>query len=61
MSEPVDRQPATAAERREHEDDRFKHMEDQAKWEQEAQSRKNKIIAGFVTVGALLWAWAAMY
>ena len=60
MSEPVDRQPATAAERQEHENDRFQHMEDQMKWDQEAQSRKTKIIAAFVAAGALLWAWAAM-
>lgn len=60
MSEPVDRQPVTAEERRQHEDERFKHMEDQMKWAQEAQSRKTKIIAGLVTAGALLWAWAAM-
>jgi len=61
MSEPIDRQTVTSAEVHEHEDARFAHWAEEQAWAQEAQKRKVKIISGFVAVGALLWAWAAMH
>ena len=57
MSEPIVRQSATSAEKSEHDESRFHHWEEEQAWEKEAQQRKFKIIAGFVAVGALVWAW----
>ncbi len=57
MSEPIGHQPATSAEKSEHDSARFNHWEEEQTWEKEAQQRKFKIIFGFVAVGALIWAW----
>lgn len=59
MSEPVDSQPASPEEKTQHDNARFAHWEEEQAWEKEAQRRKIMIIAGFVVVGALVWAWAA--
>lgn len=61
MSEPIDRQSVTSAEKSEHDNARFAHWEEEQTWEKEAQQRKVKIISGFVAVGALVWAWMAMF
>ena len=59
MSEPNDRQSATPAEKNEHDNARFAHWEEEQTWEKEAQKRKFMIIAGFIVIGALIWAWMA--
>lgn len=59
MSEPIDRPPANQEEMREHDNARFAHHAEEQAWEKEAQRRKVMIIAGFVVVGALIWAWMA--
>lgn len=59
MSEPIARQSVTPAEKSEHDNARFSHWEEEQAWEKEAQQRKIKIIAGFVILGALVWAWMA--
>jgi aspartokinase len=59
MSEPIDRQSATSAEKTEHDNARFTHWEEEQARENEAQSRKTKIIAGFIATGAIVWAWMA--
>lgn len=57
MTEPIVQPPANTAERTEHDNARFAHMQEEQAWEKEAQMRKVKIIAGFVLVGALVWAY----
>lgn len=58
MSEPTASQSVTSAEKTEHDDARFNHWAEEQVWEKEAQRRKFKIIAGFVAVGSVVWAWA---
>lgn len=61
MSEPMSRQSVTSAEKSEHDDARFTHWEEEQAWEREAQRRKFKIIASFVTAGALAWGWMVLH
>lgn len=60
MSDPVGRQSVASSEKAEHDNARFAHLEEQQQWEKEAQQRKVKIIASFVTAGALVWGWMAL-
>jgi hypothetical protein len=59
MSEPAGRQSTTSDEKLEHDNARFDHWEQEQAWEKEAQQRKTKIMAAFLVLGALGWAWMA--
>jgi hypothetical protein len=59
MSEPVGRQSITSDEKLEHDNARFDHWEKEQAWEKESQQRKAKIIAGFIAMGTIAWAWMA--
>lgn len=59
MSEPIVSQSVSSAEKSEHDNARFNHWEEEQAWEKESQQRKFKIIAGFVSVGVLVWGYMA--
>jgi hypothetical protein len=65
MADPVERQSGTTASSREadmkqHSDERFARLEEELERQNSAQSLQRKIIISAVSVGAIVWAWAAM-
>jgi hypothetical protein len=55
----TDRQPHDA-EMQQHSDERFAHFEQELARQNDAQKMKVKILSAFVSLGLIVWAWAAL-
>lgn len=62
MADTVESQPPAShdAELKQHSDERFDHFEQELARQNNAQKIKTRILFGFVALGLIVWAWAAL-
>jgi hypothetical protein len=62
MADTVQSQPTSThdAELKQHSDERFARLEEELTRQNDSQKLKTRILFGFVALGLIVWAWAAL-